>query len=178
MPDAFRTELRKHFRKLAEKLFARSDADIENVRAGASSLELAELESKLGIQLPESYKMLLRCSREFWVFGGSIQFGAQHPFFHDFPPYAELTPQQQKVVQCKSGGAWPPPSQGMLCFAEFFMEADGDQVLFDISKGMKNGEYPVMYYAHDSHPPSVRKLADDFVTFIDGFLDYEQWAVE
>jgi hypothetical protein len=32
----------------------------------------------------------------------------------------------------------------MLCFAEFFMEADGDQVLFDVSKGLINGEYPIV----------------------------------
>ncbi|TWT96039.1 SMI1 / KNR4 family protein [Botrimarina colliarenosi] len=178
MNDAFLTELTKHFPQFAEKLLARSDADIGNVAAGASSLDLAELESRLGIQLPESYKTLLRCGREFWLFGGSIQFSFQHPFFHDFQTYEALTPQQKQVVKRKSGGAWPPPSQGMLCFAEFFMEADGDQVLFDVTKGMTNGEYPVMYYDHEDHPPSVRKLADDFVTFIDGFLDYEQWAIE
>jgi hypothetical protein len=31
------------------------------------------------------------------------------------------------------GGGWPPPSQGMLCFAEYSLEADGDQVLFEAS---------------------------------------------
>ena len=41
-----------------------------------------------------------------------------------------------------------------------------------------HGEYPIMYYAHESHPPSVRKLADDFETFLNDFLDYEQWADE
>ena len=58
------------------------------------------------------------------------------------------------------------------------MEADGDQVLFDVSNGLVNGEYPVMYYDHESHPPVVRKLADDFTTFLNEFLDYEQWANE
>ena len=64
----------------------------------------------------------------------------------------------------------------MVCFAEFFMEADGDQVLFDVAKGMVNGEYPIMYYAHESNPPTVRKLAGDFETFLNDFLDYEQWT--
>jgi len=27
----------------------------------------------------------------------------------------------------------------MLCFAEFFMEAEGDQVLFDVRAGRVNG---------------------------------------
>jgi hypothetical protein len=148
------------------------------VAPGASDNDLADLETSLGIPLPDSYKSLLRCAREFWLFGGAVQFGFQHPFIHDFQPFDELSPRQQKTVQRKSGGRWPPPSNGMLCFAEFFMEADGDQVLFDVTNGMVNGEYPVMYHAHESSPPSVRKLADDFETFLIDFLDYQQWAGE
>ncbi len=66
----------------------------------------------------------------------------------------------------------------MLCFAEFFMEADGDQALFDVASGMTHDEYQVMYYAHESHPPTVRKLADDFETFMNEFLEYTAWANE
>lgn len=79
------------------------------------------------------------------------------------------------MVEAK-GGTWPPPSQGMLCFGEFFMEADGDQVLFDVSGGLQHGEYPVMYYAHESCPPTVRKLADTFEQWLDGFLDYKEFS--
>jgi hypothetical protein len=100
-----------------------------------------------------------------------VQFGTEHPFVHDFPPLASLTPPQRRVVEMK-GGPWPPASQGMLCFAEFFMEADGDQVLFDTSSGLIGGEYPVMYWAHDNRPPSVRRLASTFGEFIEGFLAY------
>jgi hypothetical protein len=58
--------------------------------------------------------------------GGVVQFGKQHAFFHEFEPLRSLTPAQRSAVKQK-GGAWPPPTDGMLCFAEFFMEADGDQ---------------------------------------------------
>ena len=63
----------------------------------------------------------------------------------------------------------------MLCFAEFFMEADGDQVLFYVPSGMVDGEYPIVYCAHEYRPPMVRKLADDSPSFISEFLDYEEW---
>ena len=54
------------------------------------------------------------------------------------------------------------------------MEADGDQVLFDVSRGLVNGEYPVMYWAHERRPPSVRKLADGFAQFMEECLAYPE----
>jgi len=110
------------------------------------------LESDLNIKLPDSYKEFLRCIRGFWLLGGSVQISEIHPFFHNFPQKEQLTSRQLKLIKIK-GGKWPPPSQGMLCFAEFFMEADGDQVLFDVSKGLNDGEYPVFYYSHENNPP-------------------------
>lgn len=66
----------------------------------------------------------------------------------------------------------------MLCFAEFFMDADGDQVLWDISGGLRDGEYPIYYYAHEARPPSVRKIADSFETWLGEFLNYREFARE
>jgi hypothetical protein len=162
------------------KLFPRfasaaRDCDLEHVLPGATESEITALEQQLGLPLPESYKDLLQCARGFWLMGGLVQFGPQHPFIHDFPPLASLTPQQMHVVALK-GGSWPPASQGMLCFAEFFMEADGDQVLFDTSHGLLGGEYPVMYWAHETRPPSVRKLAPDFADFMEECLYYPSFA--
>lgn len=155
--------------------FARAAAarrrQLENVLPPATADEVAALEQRLGLPLPETYKALLRCARGFWLMGGVVQFGSQHPFVHDFPPLASLTPRQREVVALK-GGPWPPASQGMLCFAEFFMEADGDQVLFDTSRGLVGGEYPIMYWAHEARPPSVRQLAGSFGEFMEGFLAY------
>jgi hypothetical protein len=168
--------------KAAAKVFPRfvreaRSRHLEHVLPPSSDPDLAALEERLGLSLPASYKALLLCARGFWLMGGVVQFGNQHPFVHAFPPLASLTPQQRQVVAMK-GGPWPPASQGMLCFAEFFMEADGDQVLFDTKRGLVNGEYPIMYWAHEGRPPSVRQLAAGFVEFMEGFLDYPTFRGE
>ena len=87
--------------------------------------------------------------------------GSQHPFVHDFPSLDSLTEQHIQVIR-QRGGSWPPPSQGMLCFAEYFLKSDGDQVLFTTDEGLLVGEYPVFYYAHDAIPASVTRIADSF----------------
>jgi hypothetical protein len=171
----FLQKLKTSFPKFAANLGDGSAYRLEQVEPPATHDELVELERSVGIPLPESYKSLLRCGRGFWLLGGVVQFGLQHPFFHDFKPLQKLTPIQRKMVERK-GGRWPPPSQGMLCLAEFFMEADGDQVLFDVSKGLVSGEYPVMYYAHEECPPSVRVLTSGFQTFMEKFLDYPMFS--
>lgn len=103
---------------------------VQDLQVGWRSDEVQEIEVGLGLQLPDSYKEFLGITRGFSAGNGSIQFHAGHPFFHD-----------------------DGPNKGMLCFAEMFMLADGDQVLFDVSKGLKGGEYPIYYYAHEDDPP-------------------------
>jgi hypothetical protein len=141
-------------------------AVVEEVLPGLDLEGITELESRLGIPLPASYKQFLQRCNGLWLFGGAVQFGSQHPFFHDFPPLDSLSPQQLKVVK-QRGGKWPPPSQGMLCFAEYFLEADGDQVLFKVDDGLVNGEYPVYYYAHEDSPTRVTRIADSFGDWIE-----------
>jgi len=147
---------------------------LRHVLPPVTDSDIALIEEQLALPLPETYKALLRCARGFWLKGGLIQFGSQHPFVHDFPSFDSLTPQQRELVAFK-GGPWPPASQGMLCFAEFFMEADGDQVLFDTAAGLIAGEYPIMYWAHESRPPSVRQLAASFKEFMETFLEYPEF---
>ena len=59
----------------------------------------------------------------------------------------------------------------MLCFAEYFLEADGDQVLWDVHQGLKGGEYPVVYYAHEARPPSATVIATSFGAWLEQCLD-------
>ena len=172
MPQRFQ----KDFPGFYRLLIGRDGAEIEHILPPATDAEIAGIERKCGVPLPDSYKRLLRCARGFWLLGGSIQFGSQHPFFHDFPPLERLTLQQRQVVACK-GGSWPPASHGMLCFAEFFMEADGDQVLWDVSQGLRDGEYPIYYYAHNARPPSVCKLSENFKSWLGEFLSYKEFAL-
>lgn len=162
------------FPRFAE-LAARCDP--EHVLAPATAVEVEAIEARVGVPLPNSYKQLLQITRGFWLSGGGVQFGTQHPFFHRFPALEKLTLQQRSVVAMK-GGPWPPASEGMLCFAEFFMEADGDQVLFDVSHGVVKGEYPIMYWAHEGRPPSVRKVADSFTQFMEECLSYPAFQNE
>jgi hypothetical protein len=160
------------------KLFPRfaelaPERELENVSPPISDDELLALEAELGLPLPNSYKALLRCAREFWLLGGVVKFGAGHPFVHRFHPFSRLSEPQQRMVTIQ-GGKWPPPSEGMLCFAECSLEADGDQVLFDVRGGLIDGEYPVVYYAHEQWPPSVRQLAPSFAAFMEELLDYPE----
>jgi len=159
------TPFQSAFPAFHKSIVESDSADLEHVLAPATDAQLEAIEAELRLPLPTSYKRLLKCARGFWLFGGAVQFGLQHPFYHDFDPLESLTPRQRESV-ARKGGVWPPPSNGMLCIAEFFLEADGDQVLFDVSKGLRDGEYPVVYYAHEDIPASVRKIADSFEDFL------------
>ena len=125
---------------------------IENVLPPITDSELAQEEKLVKVKLPESYKKFLRITRGFSSGNGSVQIGGQHPFFHD----------------------GPLPSGGMLCFAEMFMLGDGDQALFDVKRGLKKGEYPVYYYAHDW--PKIIHIFDGFEDFMNGFLKLPGWG--
>src|SRR5215475_12971572 len=59
---------------------------LEHVLPPSSVAEVAKIERSLGIALPDSYKQLLQCARGFWLMGGVVQFGKQHPFIHKFEP--------------------------------------------------------------------------------------------
>ena len=163
--------LEDQFPKFASKM---NQLEIEHLLSPLTVQDINDIETRLKIELPPSYKRFLKCSRGFWAFGGSVQMGEQHPFLHDFPSYDQLSEQQKDVIKRK-GGSWPPPSQGMLCFGEFFMEADGDQVMFDINQKNENGEYPVYYYSHEKNPPIIRKIADSFEQWLNEFPDYKEF---
>lgn len=158
-------DLAEAFPTFVKKVHGNSSAFVEHVIPGISDKEIANVETELGVPLPTSYKVFLRAVRGLWLFGGAVQFGAAHPFIHDFPALTDLTPAQRRIVKAKGGG-WPPPSHGMLCFAEYFLEADGDQVLFDVSNGLVDDEYPVVYYSHESRPPGVRVVAANFADWL------------
>lgn len=151
-------ELDNKFRTFSDLVLR---ANPEYVLPGRTADEIAEIEAQVGVKLPESYRSFLASSGGLWLFGGAVQMTANHPFVHDFPSLDELTNQQIQVIR-QRGGKWPPPSQGMLCFAEYFLESDGDQVLFKTDEGLIENEYPVYYYAHDAVPARVSRIADSF----------------
>ena len=142
------------------------NSDPEEILPPRTKAEIADIEASLGVVLPDSYKDFLATAGGLWLLGGVVQMSTTHPFLHDFPAFEELSPRHQSVVQ-QRGGVWPPASQGMLCFAEYFLQADGDQVLFSIEGGLVDGEYPVFYYAHSDSPPRVTQVATSFAEWIE-----------
>ncbi len=157
--------LRDVFPRFVTRTQACPDAHPKHWRAALAEPALTELERRLQVPLPCSYRSFLTRTGGFVLFGGSVQFGASHPFVHEFPALELLSREQRQVVQAR-GGAWPPPSQGMLCFAEYFLEADGDQVLFDVRGGLVDGEYPVVYYSHEA-PAAIRRVAGSFAEWLE-----------
>lgn len=145
--EAFLGRLHAALPEVSTQLGDGSAYCLESIGPPASDLELEELERSLGIPLPHSYKQVLRCARGFSLFGGNFRL-EERPFFHE-----------------------SPPSEGMLCIADYFLEADGDQVLFDVTDGLVDGEYPLVYYAHDDEPPSVRPLARSLPQLLSSLLD-------
>ncbi|MBI5929701.1 MAG: SMI1/KNR4 family protein [Chloroflexi bacterium] len=110
--------------------------------------KIKSIEEKL--PLPKSYKSFLRCASGIWLEGPYIRMYNGYPFFFDDPRFDDV-----------------------VCFGEYFLEADGDNVMFDVSQGLINGEYPVYYYAHDfAHDPDrgLRKLADSFKEWIESLV--------
>ena len=89
---------------------------------GISEAEIQEIERLLGIPLPHSFRSFLACVNGYIL--------------------------NRPVAQMHRDHVWKHPT-GTICFANYFWEADGDQVVFDISQGLIDGEYPVLYYAHD-----------------------------
>ena len=165
-PEASLKILEPHFPSFVKKLRRHSETNLEFTQPGISDADLASIESSIGCPLPEIYKTFLRSVRELWLIGGAIQFGPQHPFVHSFQPYAQQPHPFQHDIKSQN--------YDLICFAEYCLEADGDQVVFDVSQGLIDAEYPVLYYAHETRPPSVRKLFDSFSGFLNGFLDGEQ----
>jgi hypothetical protein len=126
------------------QFMARFGQYLEEVQPPLAIAEIRQLEIDLGIPLPESFKRLLSCTGGFQMY---------HPgpwlTFRSSAIHFELSP-------------------SCLFFGEYFKKADGDQVFFDVSEGLKNGEYPVVYYCHEDRPPTTWKLADSFAQWLEG----------
>ena len=75
--DQFLIRLAVAFPDFAAKLGDGVQFQLEEVHAPASESDLRELEKSLGLPLPESYKSLLRCAREFWLLGGLVKSAAR-----------------------------------------------------------------------------------------------------
>jgi len=129
------------FPKLARFLRSHRD-DIESMRPGGGEAELGELAR--GVPLPAAYRTFLSHTREL-VVGDTLRLTDDHPFV---------------VVSTKVA----LPTDGMVCFGEYWLEADGDQVLFDLRNGSTD-DPPVLYYAHGRR--TVEQAAASFTQWVE-----------
>jgi hypothetical protein len=133
--------LKGHFPKLARFLGRHLD-QVEELAGPATTEQIEELERALGVSLPESYRRFLRCTQAL-VYGDGLHIGLPGTFQHPDEPGL--------------------PSAGRICFGDYWLEGDGDQVLF--GEGESGREPPVLYYNHAE--PSVRRLAEDFPAWLE-----------
>ena len=137
--------LRADFPKLSSFLGRNLD-EVEELGPPASSEEIEHLEDTLGANLPESYRRFLFCTSSL-VYEDGISIGLPFTFRHPSGPYV--------------------PSADQICFGEYWLESDGDQVLFGEVEA--NGESPVLYYSHGES--SCQVLAIDFKVWIESLPD-------
>jgi hypothetical protein len=139
--------LRTHFPKFHAKLCAEAVKEgninqAEYILTPASDDEIQKIEQRIGVPLPKSYKQFLRCTRGgIYLEKVPTEFNRGQPFILEHPLF-----------------------KNKICVAEYFLEADGDQIYLDARQGLINDEYPVLYYAHDyaPEPHCFRKVAESF----------------
>ncbi len=134
--------IRVHFPKFAA-LVKRKFHSSSLPEPGATDDTIREVEDGLGIQLPDKLVALLRASRQIELEGLTI---GTHIFFHE----------SRSGLSC--------PSEGMLCFADYWLDADGDQMLIN-PKDLPNDDPPVYYYAHSI--PEVRPTKKTFSAWLE-----------
>jgi hypothetical protein len=134
-----------HF-PLFGKFLRSNSARMREMSNPASAEDMIAIQAHLGFDLPEAYVRLLRCVRTLAV-GDTLRLALTHPFIH-----RSKSPQTQ--------------TDGMLCIADFWIEADGDQALIDVTTHT-GADPPVLYYAHESTGSKVRKIADRFTDWIE-----------
>jgi hypothetical protein len=144
-------QLEPHLRALGvsfpkfARFLGRRAADVDELDGPASEQEIDEIERRLGVPLPISYRRFIACARTLSLDGFSM--GLSQVFTHP----ASISTQSP-----------PVPA---LCIAEYWLEADGDQVLVE-THPQPAEDPPVYYYAH-ADGGKVRKLAASFSAWIE-----------
>jgi len=165
--ESLRDEFPGFYSAVPRHIFDKTELDY--LRPPLGDDEIEEMEGKLQASLPSSYKRFMRLCGGFSGPIGEISLCLESwPFFHEFQPLEEMIPADRKQIR-RRGLPWPPESNGMLCFADYWLEMDGDQVLFDVANGLVEEEYPIFYYAHEEG--TVRKLETSFENWINKALD-------
>jgi len=143
LPERFRTCI-DQARQMVESSGYGSFADFPCVpSAGATEAELQQMESQLGVPLPDEYRQFLTTCRYLKIDDG-IEIGGLD---HDGLNVTE--------VPWVSGDH--RPGVDYLVFANYWRYADGDQLMFDLSAPGR----PVIAYLHE-HGPLFEFYAPSF----------------
>ncbi|MBN1909359.1 MAG: SMI1/KNR4 family protein [Pirellulales bacterium] len=142
--DPIIDSLSSNFPKFA-RFLRRNALRVEHVQPGISDAALDEMTVRLGVELPETYRIFLKSVREI-VFGDTLQMTMTHPFIYE-----------------TDGDS---PVESMLCIADYWLQGDGDQVTFNLREHA-GGDPPVFYYAHEQRPPTVKRLSKQFTCWIE-----------
>ena len=119
--------------------------------------DISAFESVLGHRLPLSYIIFLKHKHFFNLDIGSCWF-CPHPLNYWSKPLHEMI-----------FDGWPKDwllDKGRLPFANW---EDWGLLCFDVSKGLVDGEYPVILWDHD-RPEEVKPMSDNFKSLLQ-FLD-------
>jgi hypothetical protein len=145
--DAFkpRVELLRARWPLLHRCLARNLKKIETFEDGATEVEIAKSEKPWKTRLPVSLRGFFKLTKRFAVEGLDLDLGLafEHP-----------------------GDKTAADGRRYLCVGNYFWQADGDQVLIDISGSSKDPE--VFYYAHEGPAPRVQPLAKNWTAFLEG----------
>jgi hypothetical protein len=128
------------FPKFARFLRRRA-GDVDQIDEPATDSEISAIENALGVPLPQTFKQLLNVTRELHM--NALSLGVEQVFRHP----AEV------------GGP-----TGSICIADYWLEADGDQVLVEYRPDPLP-DPPVFYYAHEQG--SARPLASRLTEWIE-----------
>jgi hypothetical protein len=134
--------LKQHFPKFAGLIRRRLESSNE-LGAPATTEELQRAEQSLGLKLPGALRRLFECSGRVSIDGLSIDIDVNlliHP------------------VASQLAGT------SMLCFGEYCLQADGDQVLLRVDE-LSDDDPPVYYYAHEF--PRVEPTKKRFTAWLE-----------
>lgn len=117
--------------------------DAPMIPAGATEDELRKLEAELGTKLPHEFRKFLTLHRYLLLGDGMNIGGLDHDGVHHAEPLWVSTDHA--------------PKRKYLVFGAYWAYADGDQLMFDVSKPTQ----PVVAYLHE-HGPRIEPFAPSF----------------
>jgi len=120
--------------------------DIDRLEGPASESEIEMIEEGLGVPLPAVFKQFLRCTKALSLDALTLGLDQirRHPALIDDPPSGKET----------------------ICIGEYWLDADGDQVLLEYCTQPVRDPV-VYYYGHSAGTRTARKLAATFSGWIE-----------